>query len=305
MAETEKKSPEYAHDSVLLEEVCELLDLSKKRNVVDATLGMAGHAKEILSRLPKTGKLIGFDADPEHYKVAKKNLRSYKDRVVLVNANFADLAEAIKANTRIKGVDAFLFDLGLASPHVDMPERGFSFQKEAELDMRFNPKEQTTTAADVVNAYSEKNLIRIFKEYGEERFARKIAQAICKSRKRKPFKTTTQLADFITKHVKRAGRIHPATRVFQALRIEVNRELDVLVEGLKQAMELLKKDGRIAVISYHSLEDRIVKVLFRDLARQKGSDFRLVTKKPIVPSSEEVARNPRSRSAKLRVIEKL
>lgn len=305
MVKVAEKSPEYTHDPVMLEEVCELLDLSKKRNVVDATLGMAGHAKEILARMPKAGKLIGFDADPEHYKVAKRKLRSFKDRVVLVNANFADLAEAIKSNTRIKGIDGFLFDLGLASPHVDIAERGFSFQKDAALDMRFDPKTQTTTAADVVNSYSEKNLVRIFKEFGEERFARKIAQAICKSRKRKPFKTTIQLADFIAKHVKRVGRIHPATRVFQALRIEVNRELDVLVEGLKQAVELLKKDGRIAVISYHSLEDRIVKNFFRDLARQKGSDFRLVTKKPIAPTSEEVTRNPRSRSAKLRVIERI
>lgn len=305
MAQSLEKSPTYAHDPVLLEEVCELLDLSKKRNVVDATLGMAGHAKEMLSRMPKAGKLIGIDADPEHLKMAKRKLRSEKDRVVLVNSNFADIENVIKENTRLKGIDAFLFDLGLASPHVDMPERGFSFQGEGELDMRFNPKEQTTTAADVVNSYSEKNLVRIFKEFGEERFARKIAQAICKSRKRKPFKTTTQLSDFIAKHVKRVGRIHPATRVFQALRIEVNRELDVLVEGLKQAIELLKKDGRIAVISYHSLEDRIVKNFFRDLARNDKSPFRLVTKKPVVPTPEEVERNPRSRSAKLRVIEKL
>lgn len=305
MVETEKKSPEYAHDPVMLDEVCDLLELSKKRNVVDATLGMAGHAKEMLSKMPKAGKLIAFDADPEHLKVAKRKLRSLKDRVTLVNANFGDLGEAIKENSRVKGIDAFLFDLGLASPHVDIPGRGFSFQGEGELDMRFNPKEQTTTAADVVNSYSEKKLIQIFKEFGEERFARKIAQAICKSRKRKPFKTTTQLADFIAKHVKRVGRIHPATRVFQALRIEVNRELDVLVEGLKQAAELLKKDGRIAVISYHSLEDRIVKNFFRDLARDEKSPFRLVTKKPIAPTPEEVERNPRSRSAKLRVIEKL
>lgn len=305
MAKSSAKTQAYTHEPVLLQEVCELLDLPKKRNVVDATLGLGGHAREILQRMPKSGKLIGFDADPEHLKRAKSKLRSYKDRTVLINANFVEMTEAIQANTRVKGVDAILFDLGLASPHVDMPERGFSFQREGELDMRFNPKEQTLTAADVVNTYSERNLIRVFKEYGEEKRARKIAQALCKTRKRKPFKTTTQLADFIEKHVKRTGRIHPATRIFQALRIEVNKELDVLVSALKQAVELLNKKGRIAVISYHSLEDRIVKNFFRDLARHNGESLKLVTKKPIAPSHEEVMRNPRSRSAKLRVAEKL
>lgn len=305
MAQSTEKSQQYHHEPVLLDEVCELLDLSKKKNVVDATIGMGGHAKQILASLPKAGKLIGFDADPEHLKVAKRKLRTLKDRVVFVNGNFGDLEEEINNNTRIRAIDAFLFDLGLASPHVDTPERGFSFQREGELDMRFNPKEQKLTAAEVVNSYSEKNLIRIFKEYGEEKKARKIAQAICKTRKRKPFKTTTQLADFIEKQVGRAGRIHPATRVFQALRIEVNKELDVLVEGLKQAVNMLKKKGRIAVISYHSLEDRIVKNFFRDLARKNGESLKIITKKPVVPTPEEVERNPRSRSAKLRVAEKL
>ncbi len=300
--EVEKK--EYIHESVLLEEVCELLELSKKKNVVDATLGMGGHAKEMLKALPKSGKLIGLDADPEHLKVAKKNLRSYKDRTILVHSNFGDMAEAIRENSRIKSIDAVLFDLGIASPHVDFGERGFSFMREGDLDMRFNP-EQQLTAAEVVNKYGEKRLAEIFRDFGEEKRAKKIAQAICKNRKRKPFKTTKDLADFIEKLLGRGGKIHPATRVFQALRIEVNKELDVLVEGLRQAVELLKKNGRVAVISYHSLEDRIVKNFFRDLARNNGQSLKLITKKPIAPSEEEIQRNPRSRSAKLRVAEKL
>ena len=224
--------------------------------------------------------------------------------MVYIHANFVDMTQELK-KTRVRAIDAFLFDLGIASPHVDDPERGFSFLREGALDMRFNPKDQKTTAADVVNKYSERELIRIFKEFGEEKHARKIAQALCKTRKRRPFKTTTQLAEHIAKNVKRTGRIHPATRVFQALRIEVNKELDVLVEGLRQAVELLKKNGRIAVISYHSLEDRIVKNLFRDLARQNGETLKIVTKKPIVPTPEEIAQNPRCRSAKLRVAQKL
>jgi 16S rRNA (cytosine1402-N4)-methyltransferase len=297
------KKEEYTHESVLLNEVCEYLSLPNKRNIVDATLGLGGHAKAILEIMPKSGKIIGFDADPEHIKLAKKELKSFKDRVVYIKSNFADMAEELK-KIRVRVVDAFLFDLGIASPHVDNPERGFSFLREGDLDMRFDP-ESNLTAAEVVNKYSEKELARIFKEYGEERQSQKIAQAICKTRKRNPFKTTLQLADFVEKHIKRIGRIHPATRIFQALRIEVNKELDVLVEGLKQAVELLKKEGRVAVISYHSLEDRVVKNFFRDLARAEKPVLKIVTKKPIVPSAKEIANNPRSRSAKLRVVEKL
>ena len=263
MTESTQKQT-LSHESVLLQEVCEYLDLSKKKNVIDATLGLGGHARAILEKLPKTGKLIGFDADPEHIKIAKKNLKAFEDRVLLVNSNFADMTVEL-GKTRIKAIDAVLFDLGMASPHVDNPEKGFSFLREGPLDMRYNPA-QNVTAADVVNKYSERELIRIFKEYGEEKKARKIAQEIVKTRKRKPFKTTTQLADFIEKHLKRQGRIHPATRIFQALRIEVNQELDVLVSALQQALNLVKPGGRIAVISYHSLEDRIVKHFFKHLA---------------------------------------
>jgi 16S rRNA (cytosine1402-N4)-methyltransferase len=303
------------HQPVLLKEVVENLCLSKKRNIVDATLGLGGHTTAILENLPKAGKVIGFELDPDHLKAAKKNLRKFKDRVIYVNANFSTLKDSLK-DARVKAVDGILFDLGMASPHVDVAEKGFSFLREGPLDMRFDPK-QELTAATVVNSYSEKLLIRIFKEYGEEKKARKVALEIIRVRKRKPFKTTTQLADFIEKLLKRDGRIHPATRIFQALRIEVNHELDVLINALTQACEVLKPGSRIVVISYHSLEDRIVKTFFREQAREYINlpdqptttmlepTLKIITKKPIVPTEEEIRRNPRSRSAKLRVAEKI
>jgi len=304
MTEDTKKDA-YEHESVMLNEVLEYLSLPKKRNVIDATLGLGGHTKAILENMPKNAKVIGFDADYEHIKVAKRKLRKFKDQVVFVHNNFLYLEDELK-KTRVRAVDAVLYDLGLASPHVDIDDRGFSFQKDGPLDMRFNQKEGLT-AADVVNDYSEKELLRIFKEYGEEKRSRRIAQEIRKARKSKPFKTTKQLADFIEKIVGRKGKIHPATRVFQALRIEVNKELDVLRESLKQAVSLVKPGGRIVVISYHSLEDRIVKYFFRDLARGAETKpvLKLITKKPIAPTNEEIMQNPRSRSAKLRVAEKI
>jgi 16S rRNA (cytosine1402-N4)-methyltransferase len=234
---------------------------------------------------------------------------------VVVHANFSTLADTLK-ELKLKGADAILLDLGMASPHVDNPEKGFSFLHDGPLDMRFN-KDAPYTAADVVNSYSEKELLRIFREYGEEHKARKIAHEISLVRKNHPFKTTKQLADFIEKHVRRVGHIHPATRVFQALRIEVNKELDSLVNVLRAAVEVLRPGGRIAVISYHSLEDRIVKHFFRDQTRdyvnvpgeiettQLEPTLDILTKKPIVPSDEEVVKNPRSRSAKLRVAQRL
>jgi 16S rRNA (cytosine1402-N4)-methyltransferase len=293
----------FIHEPVLTDEVLSLLDLKGKRNVVDATLGLGGHAKIMLEKMPKSGKLIGFDADHSHIKVAKKNLRIFKDQVIFVNNNFVEM-EAEMKKTKVRSIDAILFDLGIASPHVDFGERGFSFLREGPLDMRFN-QNTGRTAADVLNDYSEKELVRIFFEYGEERNAKKIAREILKRRKWRKIKTTTQLAEFIEKTVGRHGKIHPATRIFQALRIEVNNELEVLPEGLRQAVALLKKGGRVAVISYHSLEDRIVKNYFRELSRMESPMLKLLTKKPVVPSDEEISRNPRSRSAKLRVAEKL
>lgn len=293
----------YEHEPVMVDEVCDLLAVKGKRNVVDATLGMGGHSKAMLLRMAKNGKIIGFDADKEHLKVAKKNLKKFKDQVTFVHNNFVEMTGEIN-NTRVRSIDAILFDLGLASPHVDIPERGFSFMRDGELDMRFN-RSEGKTAADIVNEYKEKRLAEIFFTYGEERNAKKLARELVKRRKWRKFKSTTQLADFIEKTVGRFGKIHPATRVFQALRIEVNSEMEVLPDALNQAVNLLKKGGRIGVISYHSLEDRIVKNFFRDLSRMDTPVLRLVTKKPIMPSDEEIAANPRARSAKLRVAEKL
>ena len=309
--------PEYVpvHKSVMMKEVLENLDLAKRKVVVDCTLGLGGHAKEMLGLMPKNGKLIGFDSDNDHLKLAKKTLKDFKENVVFVNANFSTLAENLE-KLKIKGVDAILFDLGLASPHVDNGERGFSFLRKGPLDMRFNIADQLT-AAEVINKYSEKELIRIFKDYGEEYRARKIAMAITLARKTRPFKSTLELADFIERLLGRQGHIHPATRIFQALRIEVNHELDVLVSALTQAVEVLKPGGRIVVISYHSLEDRIVKMFFKDNSRDWINlpnemttthlipKLKTITKKPMEPSEAEVKENSRSRSAKLRVAEKI
>lgn len=303
------------HTPVLPQEVLAYLELRNKRVVVDCTLGLGGHAKMLLENMPKNGKLIAFEVDADNLKKAKSYLKEFRERITFVNANFSTLASEL-AKLRVKGVDAALFDLGLSSVHVDDPDKGFSFMKDGPLDMRFDRK-QVLTAADVVNKYSEKALIRIFKQYGEEKKARKIASEIVRVRKRRPFKTTLQLANLIEKLLGRQGRIHPATRVFQALRIEVNDELEHFKSALGQVVTALRKKGRIAVISYHSLEDRIVKKLFKELSRdyvnipgeatttQLKPQLEIITKKPLVPSEKEINANPRSRSAKLRVAEKL
>ena len=315
MAQEKENNLVLEHSPVLLNEVLANLELNKKRVVVDATVGLAGHSKAMLEKMPKNGKLIAFDADKEHVKLAKKRLRKYSSQVTVIHANFSELEEKIAAQ-RCRGIDAILFDLGLASPHVDNPERGFSFMHEGPLDMRFDVS-QELTAAEVINNYSEKELVRIFQEYGEERFARKIARAIVARRKTRKFKTTKELARLIEKTVARQSRIHPATRVFQALRIEVNNELQSLKSALEQALKLLRPGGRIAVISYHSLEDRIVKRFFKEQAleyinlpeeettRMLKPQLKIITKKPILPSDEEIIENPRARSAKLRVAEKI
>ena len=314
MNNTKPENTKPTHTSVMLKEVLENMSLPGKKVVVDCTLGLGGHAKEMLQLMPKNGKLIAFDLDNEHIKLAKKVLKDFADRVIYVNDNFDKLAENLQ-KLNIKSVDAILFDLGLASPHVDMGERGFSFMKEGPLDMRFNVK-QELTAEEVINKYSEKELLRIFREFGEEKRARKLAFEICQARKRKPFKTTNQLADFVEKIIKRQGHIHPATRIFQALRIEVNHELDALRQSLLQTLDFLKPGGRLVVISYHSLEDRIVKNFIRDNCRDYVNlpdqmvtthlipKLTMIFKKPIEPGEEELKANPRSRSAKLRVAEK-
>lgn len=309
------KNKPFFHQPVLLQEVLANLQLAGKKIIVDATGGLGGHASGILSQLSFDARVIVFDADKAHLEMAKKNLSSYHEQVVFIHANFRHLKFQLEQHG-FGHIDGILFDLGLASPHVDNPVRGFSFLHDGALDMRFDT-DGVLTAEKVINTYSEKDLIRIFRQYGEEKKAFFIAKKIVEQRKKKPFATTIQLAEFLGSFLKRVGHIHPATRVFQALRIEVNDELKALEEALEQAVEVLNITGRLLVISYHSLEDRIVKRFFKQQARSYinlPSEPRsillqpllnIVLKKPIVPSLEEIHQNFRSRSAKLRVAEKI
>lgn len=308
------------HISVLKEEVKEYLRLRKGEVVVDATLGLGGHAREVISAVGEKGRLIAFEQDERNLKEAKKRLKNFEKQIIYIHDNFRYLKTRI-AGLKVGRIDAILFDLGLSSPHVDEGDRGFSFLKEGPLDMRFDPR-QKLTAEIVVNTYKEQELAKVIYEYGEERLSRMIARKICERRKTAPFGTTTELAEFMHSIMPFKGKaykkVHPATKVFQALRIEVNDELNALEEALQQATEMLKIGGRIAVISYHSLEDRIVKHFFRELESPEITDqheslyrthgdpiFKSLTKKPVIPADKEVENNPRSRSAKLRVYEKV
>ena len=288
------------HTPVLLEESTDLLLGSGGRLFVDCTLGLGGHTRKILEKNPQAF-VIGIDRDEEAIELAKENLREFEGRFSIYKADFADLDEVLRAEG-IDKVDGFLFDLGVSMFQLKS-ERGFSFQIEAPLDMRMD-KDQKLTAYKVVNEYPERELARIIWEYGEEKLSRKIARAIVRYRKKKPIETTKELAEIVLsvyperlKH----GRIHPATRTFQAIRIEVNRELESLRTALEKTPDLLNPKGRLVVISFHSLEDRIVKNFFRE----HSDIFRVLTKKPITPSEEEIKMNPASRSAKLRAGERI
>ncbi len=288
------------HTPVLLEESTDLLLGSGGRLFVDCTLGLGGHTRKILEKNPQAF-VIGIDRDEEAIELAKENLREFEGRFSIYKADFADLDEVLRAEG-IDKVDGFLFDLGVSMFQLKS-ERGFSFQIEAPLDMRMD-KDQKLTAYKVVNEYPERELARIIWEYGEEKLSRKIARAIVRYRKKKPIETTKELAEIVLsvyperlKH----GRIHPATRTFQAIRIEVNRELESLRMALEKTPDLLNPKGRLVVISFHSLEDRIVKNFFRE----HSDIFRVLTKKPITPSEEEIKMNPASRSAKLRAGERI
>ncbi|MFA5829224.1 MAG: 16S rRNA (cytosine(1402)-N(4))-methyltransferase RsmH [Candidatus Gracilibacteria bacterium] len=309
------ESVQPMHDPVLLREVLEGLQLPGKKVIVDGTLGLGGHAHALLTNANGDSKLVAFELDEENLKRAQEKLKEFDSRIHYIQSNFRNLAEELK-KLKIHGVDAILLDLGLSSPQVDVAERGFSFLREGPLDMRFD-KNQELTAAHVINSYPEKELARIFYEYGEEMKSRLLAREIVRRRRSRSFKTTTELAGFIEKYIKRQGHIHPATRVFQALRIEVNKELESLQSVMEQAMGLLKKKGRLAIIAYHSLEDRLVKNFFKDQARDYinlpdqlttthlDPKLKIVTKKPLTPGETELTKNPRSRSAKLRVAEKI
>ncbi len=284
-------------------ETIQLLDLHPKEVVVDATVGDGGHAKLMLDKISPGGYLIGIDRDPEAVTVAYENLSFAKSnaKFITVHGSFADLGDIVK-NAGHRGVDAILFDLGLSSRELS-GSRGFSFKTDAPLDMRFDPT-SSLTAEEIVNSYPKEKLANLIYELGEERGSRRIADAIFAARQRQRITTTKELAEIVSAAKGgRRGRIHPATQTFQALRIAVNDELDQISTVLPSAIQLLNSGGRIAVISYHSLEDRIVKNIFRD-AKQRG-EVQLITKKPIAPSRAEVLANPRARSAKLRVIAKL
>ncbi|GAB5046522.1 16S rRNA (cytosine(1402)-N(4))-methyltransferase RsmH [Thermodesulfovibrio sp. TK110] len=287
------------HIPVMIKEVIELLNPVQDGIYVDATLGCAGHSLEIVKKLGPKGRLIGIDRDESAIEISKEILND--SRVILKKARFSQLKEVLK-ELYIDSIDGIIFDLGVSMLQLKNFSRGFSFYSDENLDMRMD-QTGSLTAWDVVNKYSEKELERILREYSDEPFARRIAREIVRQRSKKPIDTCKELADLVKKVIPRHGRLHPATQVFQAIRIEVNKEIEELREGLSQALELLKSGGRMCVISYHSGEDRVVKNFFRE--KEQESIFRILTKKPILPSLEEVYRNPSSRSARLRGGEKI
>jgi 16S rRNA (cytosine1402-N4)-methyltransferase len=273
---------------------------------MDCTLGGGGHAEAILEATAPDGLLFGIDRDEEAVRRSGERLKKYGTRVRLFREGFKNLGAILKSQG-VQGVDGILMDLGISTLQLTDSERGFSFQKDGPLDMRMD-RGSSPTAATLVNSLSEPQLLQILFEYGEERWARRIARAIVHEREKSPVTRTLQLADLIRRAIPRSGRaqrIHPATRTFQALRIAVNQELDQLGLGLSVAASYLKDGGRLCVISFHSLEDRIVKRTFKALTRSETARFRLITKKPVVPGADEIRMNPRSRSAKLRALERI
>lgn len=289
------------HIPVLLEEVLQYLAPSPGGTYVDATVGPGGHAAAILEASAPDGRLLGIDRDPEALELASTRLSGFGDRVRLVRANFADL-DSIACHEGFCPADGVLFDLGLSGLQLASEQRGFSFSARGYLDMRFGP--EGPTAADLLRRLSERQLEDILDRFGEEPKARAIARAIVQLRRKAPIETAEQLASLVERiYGGRRGRIHPATRTFQALRIAVNRELEALDRGLDAALKLIKPGGRIVVISFHSLEDRIVKTKFRSWAARPTPKVKVLTRKPVRPSAHEVMANPRARSARLRAVE--
>ena len=307
------------HESVLLPETIELLDVKPEGIYVDATLGRGGHTRALAEKLT-TGHLYSFDKDAEAIAESQENVADLADRITLIHADFRDLRQELEARG-VEAVDGVMMDLGVSSPQFDDPERGFSYRFDARLDMRMD-QEQKLTAYDVINTYGEGELASVFRRYGEERYAGPIARTIVRQREKAPVETTFQLVELIrsalpAKVLNKKG--HPAKQVFQALRIEVNDELGALEEGLQQACSILKPGGRCAVITFHSLEDRIVKTIFKELttapfveprlpvkaSQMEQASFTAVTRKPVTAGSEELARNRRAHSAKLRAVERI
>lgn len=309
----------FKHITVLKNEMVTGLAVQPSGTYVDCTVGGGGHAHSIVEQLDETGRLIAFDQDLNAIAAAKKQLEEHIERVTFIHHNFRLLKEQL-AKHAIDDVDGILFDLGVSSPQLDVGTRGFSYQADAPLDMRMN-QDQSLTAKQIVNEYSLGEISFIIREYGEERFAHRIAQTIVRERKKYDIQTTFDLVEIIKQAIPAPARRkggHPARRTFQALRIAVNDELNAVVDALNQAAEVVKIGGRIAVITFHSLEDRLCKHAFRVFSTNKPvprnfpvipddhqAPFKLITRKAITPSREEIAHNKRARSAKLRIVEKI
>lgn len=309
----------FQHTTVLLKETVDGLQIKPDGVYVDCTLGGGGHSEYLLSQLSEKGRLFAFDQDEVAIGYARQKLARYEQQVTFIKSNFRFLATKL-AEYGVHEVDGILFDLGVSSPQLDTPERGFSYHHDAPLDMRMNRKEPLT-AYDIVNTWPYEKLVHIFFHYGEEKFSKQVARKIEAARKEKPIETTGELVELIKEAIpapaRRSGG-HPAKRIFQAIRIAVNDELQAFQEAIQQAIDLLKPSGRISVITFHSLEDRICKLTFKEasegpklppglpmIPEQYKPKLKLVTKKPIVPSEAELAANNRARSAKLRIAEKL
>ena len=309
---------EFNHISVLLNETVDNLNVREGKIYVDGTLGGGGHSYEILKRMNGNGRLIGIDQDAAAIQAAGERLSEFKDAVTIVRDNYCNMKQALN-NLGIDKVDGIVLDLGVSSYQLDTIERGFSYREDATLDMRMDQR-QLQTAKDIVNQYSEMELFKIIRDYGEDKFAKNITKHIVRARQEKEIETTLELAEIIKAAIPmkiRATGGHPAKRTFQAIRIELNHELDVLRNTLDDMMELLNEDGRLCIITFHSLEDRIVKNSFRDAENPcvcppnfpvcvcgKKSKGRVISRKPILPSEEELEINKRSKSAKLRVFER-
>ena len=309
---------EFRHKSVLLEETIEGLNVKPDGIYVDGTLGGAGHAVEVCSRLSAKGRFIGIDQDQDAIIAASERLAAYEDRVTIIRSNYCYMVNELR-NLGIHQVDGILLDLGVSSYQLDNEERGFTYRVDAPLDMRMDQR-QTRTAADIINGYEEKELYRIIRDYGEDKFAKNIAKHIVAARQEKPIQTTGELTEIIRRAIPmkiQAAGGHPAKRTFQAVRIELNRELDVLRESLDGMIGMLGDGGRICIITFHSLEDRIVKTIFRKNENPctcppdfpvcvcgRKSMGKVITRKPILPGAAELEDNSRSKSSKLRIFER-
>lgn len=308
----------FKHTSVLLEETIENLNIRPDGIYVDGTLGGGGHAFHVCSRLGEQGRFIGIDQDAAAIAAASERLKPFEDKVTIVRSNYSDMKQVLH-QLGIEKVNGIVLDLGVSSYQLDTAERGFTYRENAPLDMRMDQR-QTKTARDIVNEYSEMELYRMIRDYGEDKFAKNIAKHIVRARQEKPLETTDELTEVIKAAIPmkfRATGGHPAKRTFQAIRIELNHELEVLKDHLQEMVELLDTDGRICIITFHSLEDRIVKNIFRKCENPcecppsfptcvcgKKSLGKVISRKPILPSDEELEANSRSKSAKLRVFER-